>query len=217
MLPGIGVGTIMCVLALCTGTPLEPLPLLFIMASARWAYGLDRYRDGKTNDSPDCIVSSLVIAELILGYSRQFMWIIPEIVCVFYYPLFKKKFPLLKPFYIGTLWANSITVIPHLIAHKEIIPNECISMALLTTGISNLADIEDIEDDKANGIHTIPATYGITPTRLLTGGLFIGSVYESGIVDRITCRAIRRVKKHKHRRLFMGSPKVKEWTRYSIK
>lgn len=27
MLPGIGVGTIMSILAICTGTPLEPLPL----------------------------------------------------------------------------------------------------------------------------------------------------------------------------------------------
>ena len=45
MFPGLGVGTIMSILALCSGTPLEPLPFLYILASARWAYGADRFLD----------------------------------------------------------------------------------------------------------------------------------------------------------------------------
>ena len=73
------VGTIMSVLALCSGTPLEPLPLLYIMASARWAYGADRYLDGKTEDSPESIAAALLIANLILWYADQTKYVAPEI------------------------------------------------------------------------------------------------------------------------------------------
>ena len=52
----------MSILALCSGTPPEPLPLLYIMSSARWAYGADRYLDGKTEDSPESIAVALLIA-----------------------------------------------------------------------------------------------------------------------------------------------------------
>jgi len=65
MLPGLGVGTIMSILAICSGTPIEPLPLLYIMASARWAYGGDRYLDDKTEDTPESIAGALLLANLI--------------------------------------------------------------------------------------------------------------------------------------------------------
>jgi hypothetical protein len=86
MLPGIGVGTIMSILAICTGTPLEPLPLLYIMASARWAYGADRLLDGKTEDTPESIAASLLIANLVLWYSDQTKYVAPEILSILMYP-----------------------------------------------------------------------------------------------------------------------------------
>ena len=182
MTTGIGVGTIMSILALCTGTPLEPLPLLYIMASARWAYGGDRYLDNKTNDSPESIATSLLLANLILWYSDQSKYVAPEILSILLYPTFKENVPLLKPFYVGTFWAGAISVVPHLIAHTEIIENEVVAMGLLASSVSNLADIEDVEDDIAHGIYTIPARVGVTPTRALSAGLFMGSVYKSGII-----------------------------------
>lgn len=182
MTTGIGVGTIMSILALCTGTPLEPLPLLYIMASARWAYGGDRYLDGKTDDSPESIATSLLLANLILWYSDQSKYVAPEILSILLYPTFKDNVPLLKPFYVGTFWAGAISVVPHLIAHTEIIDNEVVAMGLLASSVSNLADIEDVEDDIAHGIYTIPARVGVTPTRALSAGLFMGSVYKSGII-----------------------------------
>ena len=182
MTTGIGVGTIMSILALCTGTPLEPLPLLYIMASARWAYGGDRYLDGKTDDSPESIATSLLLANLILWYSDQSKYVAPEILSILLYPTFKENVPLLKPFYVGTFWAGAISVVPHLIAHTEIIDNEVVAMGLLASSVSNLADIEDVEDDIAHGIYTIPARVGVTPTRALSAGLFMGSVYKSGII-----------------------------------
>jgi 4-hydroxybenzoate polyprenyltransferase len=175
------VGTIMSILALCSGTPLEPLPLLYIMASARWAYGADRYLDGKTEDTPESIAAALLTANLILWYTDQSKYIAPEILCILLYPSFKRKLPLLKPFYVGTFWAGAISVVPHLIAHTDVIENETIAMGLLASSVSNMADIEDVEDDIKNGIYTIPTRIGILPTKALSAGLFIGSVCKSGI------------------------------------
>jgi hypothetical protein len=186
------VGTIMSVLALCSGTPLEPLPLLYIMASARWAYGADRYLDGKTEDSPESIAAALLIANLILWYADQTKYVAPEILSIVLYPSFKQNLPLLKPFYVGTFWAGAISVVPHLIAHTDIIEDQVIAMGLLASSVSNIADIGDIEDDVKNGIYTIPARFGILPTRALSAGLFLGSVYKSGIIPHATRPPLRR-------------------------
>jgi hypothetical protein len=183
MTTGLGVGTIMSVLALCSGTPLEPLPLLYIIASARWAYGADRYLDGKTEDTPEYIAAALLTANLILWYTDQSKYIAPEILSVLLYPSFKQNLPLLKPFYVGTFWAGAISVVPHLIAHTDVIENETIAMGLLASSVSNMADIEDVEDDIKNGIYTIPSRIGILPTKALSVGLFLGSMYKSGIVS----------------------------------
>ena len=181
MTTGLGVGTIMSVLALCSGTPLEPLPLLYIMASARWAYGADRYLDGKTEDTPESIAAALLTANLILWYTDQSKYIAPEILSILLYPSFKQNLPLLKPFYVGTFWAGAISVVPHLIAHTDVIENETIAMGLLASSVSNMADIEDVEDDIKNEIYTIPTRIGVLPTKALSAGLFLGSVYKSGI------------------------------------
>jgi hypothetical protein len=194
MLPGIGVGTIMSILAICTGTPLEPLPLLYIMASARWAYGADRYLDGKTEDSPESIAASLLIANLILWYSDQAKYITPEILSILLYPSFKQNVPLLKPFYVGTFWAGAISVVPHLIAHTEVVQDQVIAMGLLATSVSNMADIKDVEDDVEHGIHTFPSRFGVLPTRVVSGGLFLGSVYKSGIIPHASSTHLHRTR-----------------------
>jgi hypothetical protein len=201
MTTGLGVGTIMSILALCSGTPLEPLPLLYIMASARWAYGADRYLDGKTEDTPESITAALLTANLILWYTDQSKYIPPEILCILVYPSFKQNVPLLKPFYVGTFWAGAISVVPHLIAHTDVIENEMIAMGLLATSVSNMADIEDVEDDIKNGIYTIPARFGINPTRALSAGLFMGSVYKSGLTLPHVLPT-----RHVHRPQFFSSP-----------
>ena len=195
------VGTIMSVLALCSGTPLEPLPLLYIMASARWAYGADRYLDGKTEDTPESIAAALLTANLILWYTDQSKYIAPEILCILLYPSFKQNLPLLKPFYVCTFWAGAISVVPHLIAHTDVIENETIAMGLLASSVSNMADIEDVEDDIKNGIYTIPARFGINPTRALSAGLFMGSVYKSGLTLPHALPT-----RHVHRPQFFSSP-----------
>ena len=182
MSSGLGVGFIMSFLALSTGTPLEPLPILYILASARWVYGADRYLDGKVEDNPESLACALLCANIILWYNDLSQWITPEILSLVMYPEFKKNFPLLKPFYVGTFWTGAITIVPHLISNVEINYDQTLSVGMLATAISNLADIDDIEDDIHNEIHTIPTKYGIHTTKILSTGLFIGSMYKSGIV-----------------------------------
>jgi hypothetical protein len=182
MTSGLGVGFIMTFLALATGTPLKPLPILYIISSARWVYGSDRYLDGKAEDNPESLACALLCANMILWYNDLSQWIAPEILSLVMYPEFKKQFPLLKPFYVGTFWTGAITVVPHLISNIDINYDHTLSIGLLTTAISNLADIDDVYTDENNQIYTIPSRYGVTNTRLLSTGLFIGSVYKSGIV-----------------------------------
>ena len=117
-----------------------------------------------------------------MWYSDQTKYIPPEILSILVYPTFKQNLPLLKPFYVGTFWAGAISVIPHLIAHVDVNQDETIAMGLLATSVSNTADIDDVEDDIKHGIYTIPSRFGVTPTRILSGGLFLGSVYKSGIL-----------------------------------
>lgn len=188
------VGVVMSFLALCSGTPLEPLPLLYILASARWAYGADRYLDGKTEDSPESIAAALLVANLILWYSDQTKYVAPEIFSILLYPSFKQNLPLLKPFYVGTFWAGAISVLPHLIAHTDVVQDQVVAMGLLASSVSNTADIEDVEEDIQNGIYTIPARFGVLPTRALSAGLFLGSVYKSGIVPHAVINRTSRLR-----------------------
>jgi hypothetical protein len=188
------VGVVMSFLALCSGTPLEPLPLLYILASARWAYGADRYLDGKTEDTPESIAAALLVANLILWYSDQTKYVAPEILSILLYPSFKQNLPLLKPFYVGTFWAGAISVLPHLIAHTDVVQDQVVAMGLLASSVSNTADIEDVEEDIRNGIYTIPARFGVLPTRALSAGLFLGSVYKSGFVPHAVINRTSRLR-----------------------
>lgn len=198
MSSGLGVGCIMSFLALSTGTPLEPLPILYILSSARWVYGADRFLDGKVEDDPESLAFALLCANMILWYNDLSPWIAPEILSLVIYPEFKKSFPLLKPFYVGTFWTGAITVVPHLISNIEVNYDQTLSVGMLATAISNLADIDDIDDDINNEIYTIPSRFGVTNAKVLSAGLFIGSVYKSGIIPHALVH-----KKNSHRRSYV--------------
>ena len=101
--------------------------------------------------------------------------------CVQLYRPLKHYFPILKPVYVGALWSGAIAVAPHLITHTDITNSDVLSVALLTTGISNSADIKDVAEDKKNGIYTIPVMFGEKPSRALSAALFAASAYTSRI------------------------------------
>ena len=175
------VGVVMCFLSVLSGTPIEPLPLLWILSSARWAYDADRYLDDKIEDTPESLILSLIVAVSILDLNNLGAWGLVESSFLQLYDPFKRRFPLLKPLYVGTLWTGAITVVPHLLSHVDVSSSDVISMGLLTTGVSNWADIKDVNDDRANGIHTIPVMFGSHTAKFVSGALFAGSVYTSGV------------------------------------
>ena len=92
MFPGFGVG-IMSVLALLSGTPLRPLPFLFILSSARYVYGSDRYLDGKTEDNPNYFTLSLILSMSILYYYNHPLWALVGLHVCKYMILLKSVFP----------------------------------------------------------------------------------------------------------------------------
>ena len=61
-----------------------------------------------------------------------------------------------KPFFIGTLWAYAIVILP-----PDEVPNDLFLVySSLYAATSNIADIKDIEEDKENGIITLPVKFG---------------------------------------------------------
>ncbi len=187
------VPTVMCVLALAAGTPVDdPLPFVWIAASARWAYGADRYLDGKTEDTPESLILALITAVAILDAAGLPHWGLVEAACVQTYGPFKRAAPFLKPFYVGALWACATTVVPHALAHVDTSPRDALAMALVTTAVSNHADIPDVGEDMANGIHTIPVMFGprvatAFSVALCAGAAGVISMRAPGVPNRRRC------------------------------
>ena len=65
-----------------------------------------------------------------------------------------------KSLYVGLSWSCATCVIPQLISHTDLDLSNIVIVTLLSTSFSNLADIQDIEEDKKNRIATIPVKYG---------------------------------------------------------
>ena len=61
-----------------------------------------------------------------------------------------------------------------MISGVDVIPGDVVSMALLTSGISNMADIDDVDDDLDNEIYTIPVQYGKPATSYINEWIVFG-------------------------------------------
>lgn len=80
------------------------------------------------------------------------------------YKFLKKYFGQLKAIYIAGCWCAACQILPSIIHDNnfDIInyPLDYIPLFLTLFGYSNLADIKDIEQDKHDGIYTLPVKYG---------------------------------------------------------
>ena len=95
-------------------------------------------------------------------------------------------------------------MVPHIISGVDVIPGDVVSMALLTSGISNMADIDDVDDDLDNEIYTIPVKYGVSATRILTSGLFLGATSitaKTHIFHALPIRSRQRTRMKSHPKL----------------
>jgi len=80
------------------------------------------------------------------------------------YKFLKQYFGQLKAIYIAGCWCAACQILPSIIHDNnyDIInyPLDYIPLFLTLFGYSNLADIKDLEEDKDDGIYTLPVKYG---------------------------------------------------------
>jgi len=157
-----------------------------------YTYGKDRYKDaleyqdapyptekadmyGKLVENagfyaPSFDVSFALIACIMLfecrdGGSLPFLLLLYS--CEFYKDL-KRVLPLAKPVYVSTMWTLSTVVLPCVLHdHDFSILNDAstyLPCFLTMFAFTNVADIRDVDVDRANGINTIPVEYGAVRT-----------------------------------------------------
>jgi len=161
-----------------------------------YTYGKDRYRDAlvyETNkyDTPKKELFEYLIKYkdfYKLSYDASFIFIvfillmdenminnIPFIALLLstdYYNEIKKLGPLIKPTYIAVMWTFSAAILPAIMHdHNYSIlnyPIDYLPCAMTMFSSSTILDIKDIEEDKINGVRTIPSVYGLEKSQMLT-------------------------------------------------
>ena len=93
MRTGFDVGIVMCFLSFAAGSPLTVDSIAWLLLTARWVYGADRYLDGKTDDTPESLILALVAAVAILDAHGMAEWALAETMIVQTYDPFKRAIP----------------------------------------------------------------------------------------------------------------------------
>ena len=151
-----------------------------------YTYGYDRFLDSNSNESLNdkkkesykylikyseiykitypltfILISTILLLDENSYINLPFVFLI---LTSNYYKDFKTQFPLLKPFYISTMWTLSAVILPCVLYDNDFsilkYPLDYLPCFLNILASSNLADVKDIDEDKKNGINTIPITYG---------------------------------------------------------
>ena len=88
------------------------------------------------------------------------------------YKKLKKENGLLKPFYISILWTACSVFLPCVLHdhNYEILkyPLDYLTCMMSIFSLCTILDIKDIDEDKFNGIETIPVKYGKNKTAIIT-------------------------------------------------
>ncbi len=89
-----------------------------------------------------------------------------------YYNEIKKIGPIVKPTYIALMWTFSAAILPAIMHDHDYsilkYPMDYLPCALTMFSSSTILDIKDIEEDKINGVRTIPSVYGLEKSQMLT-------------------------------------------------
>lgn len=164
------------------------------VALAHCIYGRDRMLDDIANldakhpswDARIPFISTTIAwvcsSMYLIAMSRELAVPI-ESILVLCYPQLKKRLHTLKPLFIGVVWAYAIVCLP-----ADADTFECpmfMFNACLYASASNLVDIEDTNDDRRNGIWTIPSLYGTQCASTVSGLLAVlAMVAHARIIDR---------------------------------
>ena len=161
-----------------------------------YTYGKDRYRDALVYETNKYETPKKELFEYLikykdfykLSYDASFIFIvfillmdenminnIPFIALLLstdYYNEIKKLGPLIKPTYIAVMWTFSAAILPAIMHdHNYSIlnyPIDYLPCAMTMFSSSTILDIKDIEEDKINGVRTIPSVYGLEKSQMLT-------------------------------------------------
>ena len=98
-----------------------------------------------------------------------------------YYSQGKKYLFGFKPIVIGFVWAYTIVYLP--VDNVENANSLFFYYAFLFSAASNYADIKDVDDDKKNGVRTIPVMYGNKFAYVVSGVLSSLSLMMHNYVD----------------------------------
>lgn len=143
-------------------------------------YGRDRLKDlvtnQETNDGCECNDYNVFNYTTSLANLVAFLFLlqfecsecIPVVTFLSNaYSRSKVKLGNTKPFVIGILWAYAIVFLP-----PDDVPNDLFLVySSLYAATSNIADIKDIEEDKENGIITLPVKFGEKATYIVSAVL----------------------------------------------
>jgi 4-hydroxybenzoate polyprenyltransferase len=155
-------------------------------------YGRDRLLDAiEANTVSDAVRPRIVVStslalagacSLICVTSPSGSWNDEMLVCTLAiislsYKSFKPRLGILKPLFIGCLWASAITLLPL----NDPTPELFSPTSLLYTAASSLADFKDIEEDAANNITTVPVRFGEPAAYTISATLAAGAL--SGFVE----------------------------------
>lgn len=116
----------------------------------------------------------------ILLTDNQINQMLPFILLLFqtiFYKNIKQFIGVFKSSYIAIMWSLAVVILPCIIHDHDYsilgYPQDFIPFTLTLIASSNLADCKDIEEDKINGIETIPVKYGLIKTNYINNILLI--------------------------------------------
>lgn len=177
---GAEVGLSLALMQAAAHHEITPSLLICDLAISHSIYGRDRLKDqliSLKDQYPECVidynifnytssVANLIAFVLLLKF--ECTECIPIVTFLSNaYSISKVRLGNTKPFFIGILWAYAIVILP-----PDDVPNKLFLVySSLYAATSNLADIKDIQEDKENGIMTLPVQFGEKATYIVSSVL----------------------------------------------
>lgn len=175
-------------------TTIQSIILQFLIGY--YTYGKDRYRDALVYENNKYDTPKKELFEYLLKYKELYKvsydvtFVIIMFILLFdqniinniffvillystdYYNEIKKLGPIVKPSYIAVMWTFSAAILPAIMHDQNYSilnhPIDYLPCAMTMFSSSTILDIKDIEEDKINGVKTIPSVYGLEKSQILT-------------------------------------------------
>jgi hypothetical protein len=158
-----------------------------------YAYGRDRFKDALEYESHSVFVSDTkqdlykqllrykkayiisyyatyaVIAAILVNQEKTSIPFLFALATSEYYNEIKRTTPFAKPLYVSVMWTLSSVILPCVLyEHSYAIlnhPGDYLPCLFTLFAVSSFADIKDTNEDRANGVKTLPVCYGIERTQ----------------------------------------------------